>query len=363
MCREFTQVCKELELFSGELIAVDGSKFLALNSRKRNFSSTKLKQLLQEVDEQITTYLDELDKHEAQGPVEGVQTTQGLPAKLVRLQERKAKHEAMQAQLAESGETQISLTDPESRSMICGRTTEVCYNVQTAVDSQHGLIVVHEVTNDVSDQAWLATMAVLAKETLAVEAIEVVADRGYYDGAEVQQCLDANITPYVAKPLTSVNQNRERYTKQDFRYDRERDVYECPQGQVLEFRFDTVEQERHIRYYKTSACRDCPVKDLCTSSKDGRRITRWVDEHLLEAMAERVKTNRDKMKQRQMIVEHPYGTLKRGMNQAYFLCRGLTKVRAEMSLSILAYNLKRAINILGIEAMIAGLTRMKLLEA
>lgn len=148
-----------------------------------------------------------------------------------------------------------------------------------------------------------------------------------------------------------------------FRYDRERDVYQCPQGQVLEFRFDTVEQERHIRYYKTSACRDCPVKDLCTSSKDGRRITRWADEHLLEAMAERVKTNRDKMKQRQMIVEHPYGTLKRGMNQEYFLCRGLTKVRAEMSLSILAYNLKRAINIPGIEAMMAGLTRMKLPKA
>lgn len=149
VCREFTQVCKELELFGGELIAVDGSKFLAVNSRKRNFSTTQLKQILQEVDEQIATYLSQLDEQDAQAPVEDKQPTQALPAKLVRLQERKAKHEAMQAQLVESGETQISLTDPESRSMIYGRTTEVCYNVQTAVDSQHGLIVAHEVANDV----------------------------------------------------------------------------------------------------------------------------------------------------------------------------------------------------------------------
>ena len=201
-----------------------------------------------------------------------VLTPEQLQRKLERLTERKAKHAALLQQLADSGETQISLTDPESRSMITGARAEVCYNVQTAVDTKHGLIVEHEITNDVSDQAWLAEMAKRAKETLDVDALDVVADRGYYDGDEVKQCLEVDITPYIAKPLTSVNQHRGRFTKQDFCYDVQQDVYHCPGGAQLEFRFDTVEKGRHIRYYKTTACRDCPLKQQCTQNKEGRRI-------------------------------------------------------------------------------------------
>lgn len=335
---EFTQLCKELELFGGELVAIDGSKFLAVNSRKRNFTPGKLEKLLKDLNEQINAYLQELDTEDAE--CDGVQplTTKQLHEKLEQLQARQTQYEEIQSRLSESGESQISLTDPDSRSMHVRQGSEVCYNVQTVVDAKYKLIVDHEVTNEVTDQAQLAPMAMRAKETQGVETLDAVTDRGYYDGQQIKQCLAAGITPYVPKPITSVNQNRGRYTKQDFIYEAERDVYRCPQGQELEFRFDTVELGRHIRYYKTTACRDCPAKDLCTTNKEGRRITRWVDEHLLEEMAQRIQDHSEVTRQRKEIVEHPFGTLKRGMNQGYFLCRGLPKVRGEMSLSVLAYN-------------------------
>jgi len=212
----------------------------------------------------------------------------------------------------------------------------------------------HEVTNEVTDQDLLSPMACRARETLEVEQLAVVADQGYYDGQEVKACLDAGITPYIAKPHTSVNQQRGLYTKDDFIYDAARDVYRCPQGAELAFRFDTVELERHIRYYATPACRSCQARALCTSNKGGRRITRWVDEHLLEEMAQRVEAQPEIMKQRKEIVEHPFGTIKRAMNQGYFLLRRRVKVGGEMSLTVLAYNIKRVITILGVQRMIAA---------
>lgn len=322
VCREFTQLCKELELFGGELVAIDGSKFLAVNSRKRNFTAAKLEKLLKELDEHINAYWQELDEQDIQG--EGIQplTTKQLHEKLEQLQTRKTQYEDIQTTLLESGESQISLTDPDSRSRHVRQGSEVCYNVQTVVDAKYKLIVEHEVTNKVTDQTQLAPMAKRAKETLGIETLDAVTDRGYYDGSQIKQCLEAGITPYVPKPITSVNQNRGRYIKPDFIYDVERDIYCCPQGQPLEFRFATVELGRHIRYYKTAACRACPAQDLCTTNKEGRRITRWVDEHLLEEMAQRIQDHPEITRQRKEIVEHPFGTLKRGMNQGYFLCRG-----------------------------------------
>jgi hypothetical protein len=172
------------------------------------------------------------------------------------------------------------------------------------------LIVSINVTNQVTDQAQLSPMATQAKAALEVKQLTILADRGYYDGEEIKTCLEAGITPNIAKPITSVNQNRGRYTKQDFCYDSERDVYHCPAGKELEFRFDTVELGRHIRYYKTSACRDCPLKDRCTQNAEGRRLTRWVDEHLLEEMAQRLKAHPEYRMERSSLVEHPFGTLK-----------------------------------------------------
>jgi transposase len=354
VCREFTLVCKKLELFGGELIAVDGSKFKAVNNRKRNFSEKRLAHLIASIDEKIASYikiLDEQDKQEVQ--VTPTLTAAELQKKIVVLKERKTKYEALSTELAESGEKQVSLTDPDARSMVKHfGVTDVCYNVQTAVDAKHKLIVEHEVTNNPTDHAQLSVMAVRTKERLQVEEMKVVADMGYFDGAEVKKCDEANITAYVAKPQTSSSKKRGLYTKEEFTYAKERDVYLCPQGEELTYRFDTVEQDRHIKYYATPQCRGCPAKADCTTSKAGRRITRLVDEDLLDEMAQRVKENPQLMKQRQQLSEHPFGTMKRAMNSGYFLMRGLKKVSAEMSLTVLSYNIKRVINIIGVEKLI-----------
>lgn len=358
VCREFTKLCKELELFGGEIVAIDGSKFLAVNSRDRNFGMAKLQAILKGVDEEIERYLKDLEQQDAEMASVAPEKTERLQCKLERLQKRKAKHEALQAKMIELGQTQISLTDPDSRYMVGGTGAVVGYNVQTAVDAKHKLIVAHEVTNEVTDQLWLAPMALAAQEVLEVEQIEAVGDRGYYDSQNVKQCLEAGITPYVSKPPTSKNGPLGRFTKEAFTYDAAQDVYRCPASASLTFRYEAQQKGRMMRHYEvpTLVCRNCELKSQCTNAARGRKIDRWVDEHLLEEMRERVKANPQKMRQRREIAEHPFGTLKRGMNQGYFLCRGLTKVRGEMSLSILSYNLKRVFNILGVEAMIAGLT-------
>ncbi len=356
VCQEFIELCKTLELFGGELVAIDGSKFRAVNNRRCNYSPAKLKRLLKDLGEKIARYLSALDPQDEQEDEVRSPRAEELRDKIEQLQTRRAAYQALQLRLEQSGESQLSLTDPDSRAMLAGQRTEVGYNVQMAVDSKHKLIVDHEVTNEVTDQDLLSLMACRAKAVLEVDRLAVVADQGYYDGQEVKRCLAAGITPYLAKPQTSANQKHGLYTKEDFRYEAARDVYRCPQGAELEFRFDTLEDGRPIRYYLTPACRSCQAKALCTRSQEGRRIKRWVDEHLLEEMAERVAANRTVMKLRQQLVEHPFGTLKRGMNQGYFLLRRLVKVSGERALSVLAYNLKRVMTILGVEKMIAAVT-------
>jgi hypothetical protein len=236
-----------------------------------------------------------------------------------------------------------------------GRGTEVCYNVQTAVDSKHKLILACEVTNDTSDRDWLSPMALEAKAVLE-RPFEVVADMGYYHGDEVKACLEAGITPYVARPITSANKKLGLFSKDDFHYDRATDIYQCPAGEQLTFRFATVELGRHSRYYATAACKACALKQACTRSKEGRRITRWVDEHLLEEMAQRVHRRPEVMQRRKTLVEHPFGTMKRWWEAGYFLMRGLEKVRAEFSLTVLAYNLRRVLNIVGMPGLMAALS-------
>lgn len=224
--------------------------------------------------------------------------------------------------------------------------------MQSVVDSKHKLIVEHEVTNEPTDHGQLSKMAIGAKQTLGVEQIEAVADRGYYDGAEVKKCDQAKVTAYVAKQHTSANRKQGLFTKEDFRYDTQKDSYMCPAGKELGYRFDTVELGRHIRYYSTSECSRCEIKGKCTRNKRGRRITRLVDEAVLEEMSERVRGSPEKMKKRKELVEHPFGTMKRAMNSGNFLMRGIKKVAAEMSLTVQSYNIKRAINILGVRKMI-----------
>lgn len=352
VCREFTLLCKQLALFGGELVAIDGSKFKAQNSKRRNFTAKKLEESIKEAEAKIEAYLGQLDEADQKEADVKAPTAEQLKEKIERLRTRKRDYEQLQKQLNDSGESQISLTDADARSMKVSQGTDVCYNVQTVVDEKYKLIVEHEVTNDPTDQAQLAKLALGAKQMLGVEQLEAVADRGYYDGAEVKKCEQAGITVYVAKPQTSANQKHGLYTKDDFTYEAANDCYRCPAGKELGYQYDSVELGRHIRYYSTKECRTCEIKSQCTRNQRGRRISRWVDEALLEAMGERVRANPEKMKKRKELVEHPYGTMKRAMVSGYFLMRGIKKVAAEMSLTVLAYNLKRVVNIVGVKKLI-----------
>lgn len=352
VCREFTLLCKKLELFGGELIAIDGSKFRAVNSRKRNFNQQKLERAIKMIDEKIVGYLKELDRADTQESVVKTPSAEELQEKIKQLGERKEKYRNLAQELKESGEKQVSLTDPDSRSMPVGLTTEVSYNVQAAVDAKHKLIIEHEVTNAVTDREQLAEMATRAKQVLGVEQLEVIADMGYSDAGEIKRCEDQGITVYVAQPQTSANEKKGLYTKQDFSYLPNRDCYLCPAGAELEFRFASHEKGRDIKYYASSACKSCQISHLCTTNKSGRRITRLVEEESAERAAQRARDNPEKMRLRQQIVEHPFGTIKRAMTSGYFLMKGLQKVGAEMSLTVLSYNIKRVVNILGVAKMI-----------
>ncbi len=301
--------------------------------------------------------LNECDGEERQAQSTKMPTAEELRQKIATLKERKTKYQALSTELKESGEKQISLTDPDARSMVTHfGVTDVCYNVQTAVDARHKLIVEHEVRNNPTDHALLSVMAMKAKETLQVEEMNVLADMGYFDGDEIKKCAAAGVTTYIPKPSTSSGKKRGLYTKDDFSYDKATDSYTCPQKQTLTFRFTATERDRDIKYYASTQCRGCSSKHLCTTSKDGRRLTRLVDEDLLDEMAKRVTENPQLMKQRQQLSEHPFGTIKRSMVSSYFLMRGLKKVAAEMSLTVLCYNLKRVINIIGVRQLIAAVT-------
>ena len=357
VCRSFALFCRECDLFGGELIAIDGSKFKAVNSRRKNFTKRKLNSFIKNTDQQIEDYLNELDENDELEAQVHKPSAEEIQDKIKSLKERKGKLGKLLDELEESGETQVSFTDPDSRSMPLGQNhgTQVGYNVQVSVDDKHKLIIDHDVTNDVNDFNQLERMASRAKEILQVDELEVIADKGYYSGTQIKACLEQGMTPTIPKANTSANRKKGLFTKQDFRYDRENDCYCCPAGEELNYRFQTTEKERQIKYYATSSCKHCKIKNSCTSSKGGRRITRWVDEDLLDEMQRRIEDNPDLLTRRKAIVEHPFGTIKLSMDQGYFLMKGIPKTSAEMSLSFLAYNIKRVINIMGVPKMIEAL--------
>lgn len=356
VCREFTTVCRTLELFSGELVAVDSSSFKAVNSPARNFTTAKIEREHKKIEEKIEKYLQELDRNDVEEPVVHRYTAEQLQGKVEALKKRRERMEAVRRQLEHGEQNQLSLTDPDCRAITRGANkTVVGYQVHTAVDSKHALIVTHEVTNAVTDHGQLADVAHQAKEVLQVEKFDVVADRGYCDGAEIKSCLEAGITPYVPKPNTSANRKLGLFGKEMFRYDTEKDVYHCPGSQQLTYRFQTREHERDIRYYSTDACGRCALKPRCTRNRENRRITRWVDEHLLEQMQQRLRERPGVLEKRKQLSEHPFGVLKHSFGFGEFLMRRLPNVRAEMRLSVLAFNLRRAINILGVPRMLQAL--------
>jgi len=359
VCKEFTFLCKKLDLFGGELVAIDGSKFRAVNSKKRNFNEAKLKKKLKEIDEKIDRYFEELEENDNNESNVNSPDAEELKSKIEQLKERREKYQNYLRELKDSGETQISLTDQDSRAMVNNQRIEVCYNVQLTVDSKHKLILDHEVTNEVKDNNQLSKMSKRAKDILGVDELEVTADKGYYDAVEIKECVDDNIIPYIPKPDPGISKRinipEPPFYKREFRYDKEMDVYICPAGFELSFRNIAEIHGKLMRLYKTNRCADCPFKPKCTRNHRGRIIYRWEDEERLEEMKKRIGDNKDKVKERQCMVEHPFGTIKRSFNQRYMLMKGIKKVGAEMSLTILAYNVTRVINIIGLKELIAFL--------
>ena len=352
--RQFVLLCKGLGLVGGELVALDGSKFKAVNSGQRNFSQKKLEERLKKIDEKVERYLDEMDRGDEEGKDTEISAAE-LKQKIEKLKERKGRYKELLKELGASGQSQVSLTDPESRAMALTPRGEVSYNVQTAVDRKHHLIVEQDVTNEGLDNHQLFSMAQKTKQMLGQDELQVVADMGYYNHEELKRCEEAGITTYVSKPLVSKNTARGLFGKEKFVYEADRDCYRCPAKERLDFRFETQEGDKKFRYYWTQACPGCALKAQCTTDPRFHRIKRWEHEAVLERIEQRVKANTVILKLRQQLVEHPFGTIKFWNDQRHFLMRGLEKVKAEFSLSTLAYDIKRALNIVGVRGLIAAL--------
>ena len=357
VCARFVTLCRQLGLLAGASVAIDGSKFKAVNNRDRNFTAAKMKRRMAQIEESVARYLHQLDSADRQEPslAQSMKTTR-LREKIERLKEEMARLKALEAKRQESEDQQISLTDPDARSMATsGRGSgTVGYNVQAAVDTEHHLIVTHEVTNVGNDRSQLSPMAKQTKATLEVDALDVVADRGYFSGEEILACDQAGITVTLPKPMTSGNRAKGRFVKDDFRYLADDDVYICPAGERLTYRYRNEEKGLRLHRYWVSACQNCAIKDRCTSGKE-RRITRWEHEHVLEAVQKRLDENPQAMRQRRETVEHPFGTIKARMGSTHFLMKRLKNVRTEMALCVLAYNLTRVMNIIGIRPMIQAM--------
>ncbi|MEE8608246.1 MAG: IS1182 family transposase [Nitrospiraceae bacterium] len=357
VCAQFVTLCRQLGLLAKASVAIDGSKFKAVNNRDRNFTAAKMKRRMAQIEKSVARYLHQLDSADRQEPslAQTMKTTR-LTEKIERLKREMARLVALETERQVSEDQQISLTDPDARSMATsGRGSgTVGYNVQAAVDIEHHLIVTHAVTNVGNDRAQLSPMAKQTKATLEVDKLDVVADRGYFSGEEILACEEAGITVTLPKPMTSGNRAKSRFVKDDFRYLAADDVYLCPAGKRLVHHYTNQENGLTLRRYWTNACQDCAIKDRCTTGKE-RRITRWEHEHVLEAVQRRLDENPQAMRQRRETVEHPFGTIKARMGATHFLMKRLKNVRTEMALSVLAYNLTRVMNIIGIRPLIQAM--------
>jgi transposase len=356
-CRQFVELCRRVGLFTLQVAAIDGSKFKAVNARDKNFTPAKLKARMEQVEQSIARYLAALESADRQEGELAKGKTERLAEKIAKLRAQMADFEALGPVLEAEPDRQLSLTDPDARSMATsGRGSGIVgYNVQIAVEAEHHLIVAHEVTNVGHDRGQLADMAGAAKDAMGAETLEVLADRGYFNGEEVLACEAAGATPYVPKPLTSAAKAMGRFGKQDFVYLPDEDAYRCPAGQRLPYHMTTIEDGLKVRRYSDRAsCQACALKPKCTPSPE-RRIRRWENEAVLDAMQTRLDRKPDAMRIRRATVEHPFGTLKAWMGATHFKTRTLGKVRTEISLQVLAYNFRRAIELVGVRPLIAAI--------
>ena len=355
-CRRFIDLCRRLDLFTHAVAAIDGSKFKAVNARDKNFTKAKLKKRMEQVEASIEHYMAALETADRQEGELAQAKSVRLQDKIATLREQMAAFKALEPVVHAAPSQQVSLTDPDARSMATsGRGSGVVgYNVQAAVDTKHHLIMAHEVTNTGHDRDQLSGMAGQAKAAMGLQALDVLADRGYFDGEEVLACEGIGVTPYVPKPLTSGSKAKGRFGKQDFVYLADDDVYRCPAGETLTRHFTSVENGMNLYVYWTTKCAGCSLKSRCTSGKE-RRIKRWQHEAVIDAMQERLDRRPDAMRIRRATVEHPFGTLKAWMGATHFKTRTLDKVRTEMSLHVLAYNLKRVLAMLGPQSLIEAI--------
>jgi hypothetical protein len=357
VCVQFVELCRLMGLLTNASGAIDGSKSKAVNTRDKNFTRGKVERRRAQLEKSVARYLAQLDTADRQEPSEELAAkTAHLKEKLVKVEREMQRLAAMERLMLASPDQQISLTDPDSRSMATsGRGSGVVgYNVQVAVDTEHHLIITHEVTNSGSDRAQLANVAKQAKAVLQTDTLEAVADRGYFSSPEILACHEAGITVTLPKPMTSSAKADGRFGRQDFVYIAEEDIYRCPAGERLTYRYTNEEAGKVLRRYWTTACSKCPLKSQCTTGPE-RRIARWEHEHLLDAVQQRLDANPQAMRQRRETVEHPFGTMKARMGATHFLTKTLPKVAAEMALSVLAYNLTRVMNIVGIKPLIAAI--------
>jgi transposase len=356
VCKEFVLLCRRMKLFTDGIVAIDGSKFKAVNNRDKNFTDRKLQARIEQLEDSIERYLVELDRADRDATAVLPGRIAHLKDKIAKVKQQMQELETVGQQMKASEDGQISLTDPDARSMATsGRGTgTVGYNVQAAVDAKHHLIVAHEVTNVGHDRGQLAGMAKLAKEAAGEDELIALADRGYYEGYEILECERAGVAAIVPKPMTSNNLADGLFDKRDFVYDAKSDQYRCPAGRIAIYRFTAEEAGKTLHKYWTSDCPQCAMKARCTKGKY-RRIARWEHEDVLDVVQRRLEGAPEAMKLRRQTVEHVFGTLKAWMGPSHFLTKTLPRVRTEMSLQVLAYNLKRAIKILGTGQLMAAM--------
>src|SRR3981189_1791536 len=335
VCREFVALCRKLDLLSVASVAIDGSKFKAVNARDKNFTEAKMKRRLERIDESIARYLSQLETADRHGDAVPEAKVARLKSKLEKLKEEIVRLNAINAEMMKTEDKQVSLTDPDARSMATsGKDTGIVgYNVQIAVDTQHHLIVAHEVTNVGTDRHQLANMAEKARDEMVVETLDAVADRGYYDSEEIRACEESGITVTLPKPMTSGAKAAGRFGKQDFVYVAADDVYRCPAGERLTYRYTNVEDGKTLRRYWTSACKTCALKAQCTTGSE-RRISPWGHEAVREKVQDRLDHNPAAMGVRRQTAEHPFGTIKCWMGATHFLTQKLPKVATEMALNV-----------------------------
>ena len=337
VCRQFMMICRRLDLFAESLVVIDGSRFKAVNNRNRNYTKAKVKRRIEAINKSLDRYLEQLDSFDRQEQQVPKAKTEHISKQIASLKRQMKEVQAIEAVIDSAPDKQISLTDPDARAMSTNARSSgtVGYNVQTAVDTKHHLIVAHDVSTAMGDRKQLTHMSKKAREATGIKDLEVVADRGYYNMEEIKTTVDEGITPYVPKSLTSNNKSKGLYDRRDFVYVEQDDEYRCPAGERLPRRMKMHEGGKVMWRYWSSNCGSCQLKSKCTPGRE-RRVTRWEHGKVLEVHEERMNRNPTMMQLRKQTAEHSFGSIKSWMGMSHFKTRTLKRVSTEMSLHVLA---------------------------